>query len=89
MRTFIAAFALAFAVPAAHAQFDIGRIIDTAKKLGDSATTASKEFTTTDEVNLGEGIAKAFTVSESSTPKDHGRSARSLCVAIQRPTRFT
>ncbi|QJR16268.1 M48 family metalloprotease [Usitatibacter palustris] len=57
MKTLLAAVALAFAVPAAHAQFDIGRAIDVAKKLGDSAKTASKEFSQDDEVHLGEGIA--------------------------------
>jgi predicted Zn-dependent protease len=62
MRTFLAAVALAAAVPA-HAQFDIGRILDLGRKAVEVAPQiqqATKEYTVEEEVYLGEGIASGF-----------------------------
>ena len=60
MRRLIAFAVLALAAFGAQAQFDLGRILDTAKKLGtaaESAKTATKEFTQDEEIQLGEGVS--------------------------------
>jgi predicted Zn-dependent protease len=54
--------ALAAAVPA-HAQLDIGRLLDLGKKaveVGQQVQEATKEYTVEEEVALGEGIASGF-----------------------------
>lgn len=62
MRTFLAAIALAAALPV-HAQFDIGRILDLGRKAVEVAPQiqqATKEYTVEEEIYLGEGIASGF-----------------------------
>ena len=62
MRPLLAAALLALALPA-HAQLDIGRILDLGRKAVEIAPKiqeASKEYTAEEEVALGEGIASGF-----------------------------
>lgn len=62
MRAFVAAVALAAAIPA-QAQLDIGRILDLGKKaveVGQQVQEATKEYTVEEEVALGDGIASGF-----------------------------
>ncbi|MDH5263400.1 MAG: M48 family metalloprotease [Betaproteobacteria bacterium] len=62
MRAFLAMLALAAAAPA-HAQLDIGRLLDLGKKAVEVAPQiqqATKEYTVEEEVALGEGIATGF-----------------------------
>ncbi len=62
MRAFLAAVALAAAFPA-HAQLDIGRILDLGRKAVEIAPKiqeATKEYTPEEEIALGEGIASGF-----------------------------
>lgn len=62
MRPILVAAALALALPA-HAQLDIGRILDLGRKAVEIAPKiqeASKEYTAEEEVALGEGIASGF-----------------------------
>jgi predicted Zn-dependent protease len=62
MRAFLAILALAAAVPA-HAQLDIGRMIDLGRKAVEIAPKiqeATKEYTVEEEVALGEGISAGF-----------------------------
>lgn len=62
MRTLLLMLALALAVPA-HAQLDIGRIIDLGRKAVEVAPQiqqATKEYTVEEEVALGEGITSGF-----------------------------
>jgi beta-barrel assembly-enhancing protease len=62
MRALLAALVLVTCVPA-HAQFDIGRIIDLGRKAVEVAPQiqeATKEYTVEEEVFLGEGIASGF-----------------------------
>lgn len=62
MKVLLAALALAAALPA-HAQLDIGRIIDLGRKAVEVAPKiqeATKEYTVEEEVALGEGISAGF-----------------------------
>jgi len=62
VRAFLAMLALAAAAPA-HAQLDIGRLLDLGKKAVEVAPQiqqATKEYTVEEEVALGEGIATGF-----------------------------
>jgi len=62
VRAILAALALAAAVPA-HAQLDLGRILDLGKKaveVGQQVQEATKEYTVEEEVALGEGITTGF-----------------------------
>jgi predicted Zn-dependent protease len=62
VRALVAALALAAALPA-HAQLDIGRLLDLGKKAVEIAPKiqeATKEYTVEEEVALGEGIASGF-----------------------------
>jgi predicted Zn-dependent protease len=62
VRPILVAAALALALPA-HAQLDIGRILDLGRKAVEIAPKiqeASKEYTAEEEVALGEGIASGF-----------------------------
>jgi predicted Zn-dependent protease len=62
VRTLLVALALAMALPA-HAQLDIGRLLDLGKKAVEIAPKiqeATKEYTVEEEVALGEGIASGF-----------------------------
>ncbi len=62
MRAFLAAAALAAAFPA-HAQLDVGRILDLGRKAVEIAPKiqeATKEYTPEEEIALGEGIASGF-----------------------------
>jgi predicted Zn-dependent protease len=57
-----AAFLLTFAL-AAHAQVDVGKLFDLGKKIVDVAPKvqeATREYTTEEEVALGEGLASGF-----------------------------
>ena len=62
MRALLAVLALAAAAPA-HAQLDIGRIIDLGRKaveIAPKVQEATKEYTVEEEVALGEGISAGF-----------------------------
>ncbi len=62
MRAALAAAVLALALPA-QAQLDFGRILDLGKKaveVGQQVQEATKEYTTEEEVALGEGITSGF-----------------------------
>jgi predicted Zn-dependent protease len=62
VRVLIAVLALAAAAPA-HAQLDIGRIIDLGRKaveIAPKVQEATKEYTVEEEVALGEGISAGF-----------------------------
>ncbi len=62
MKALLAVLALAAALPA-HAQLDIGRIIDLGRKAVEVAPKiqeATKEYTVEEEVALGEGISAGF-----------------------------
>ncbi|MGE0356658.1 MAG: M48 family metalloprotease [Burkholderiales bacterium] len=62
MRAVLAAAVLALALPA-QAQLDFGRILDLGKKaveVGQQVQEATKEYTTEEEVALGEGITSGF-----------------------------
>jgi len=62
MRALLAALALACAAPA-HAQLDLGRMLDLGRKALEVAPKiqeATKEYTVEEEVALGEGIAAGF-----------------------------
>jgi predicted Zn-dependent protease len=64
MKRFLAAFALlALGCPPALAQFDLGKMLDYGKKAidtGKKLQEANKEYTTEEEVALGEGITSGF-----------------------------
>jgi predicted Zn-dependent protease len=62
VRALLAAAALAAALPA-HAQLDVGRLLDLGKKAVEIAPKlqeATKEYTVEEEVALGDGIASGF-----------------------------
>ena len=60
MKSWIAAAAIAMLSLPVDAQFDVGRLLDLGKKVTDAAKTAqtaTREFTTEEEIQLGEGIS--------------------------------
>ncbi len=92
MRIPVVALALAMALPA-HAQLDFGRMLDLGKKaveVGQQVQEATKEYTTQEEVQLGEGITAGFLGAAHLYPDDRlqryvNRVGRWIALQSERP----
>jgi predicted Zn-dependent protease len=92
VKRFLAVLAFAAAAPA-HAQFDVGRLLDLGKKaveVGQQVQEATKEYTVEEEVALGDGIASGFLGATKLYPDDRlqryvNRVGRWLALQTERP----